>query len=327
VERESPGPARRPDEAEHWSARPAALVALIVLLAAGAGAAWLAGGPVGRQIGVRLLGGLVVSLLIGRFARSRGWLTASGALGAALTGTLVVAGGGVTWGALLILFFLSSSLLSRLRRRRAARLAAAPAKGARRDLGQVLANGGAALLLAVAAPIWPMPLLFAAFVGALAAVTADTWSTEIGALSRRPPRLLTSGRVVPAGANGGVTPLGIGASLAGGLMIGAAALLLTPLAAGLDELAVDPEDRGWLPLLGLVAGLGGSLFDSLLGATVQGVRWCPACRIETEATRHECGAATLPRRGWRWLDNDRVNLLASLAGAVGAVAIWRVVAG
>ena len=137
----------RTREGGRWSARPAALLALVALLVAVAIVAVVAGGPVGRQIGARLLGGLAVSLAIGRVARSRGWLTASGALGAALTGTLVVAGGGATWGALLILFFLSASLLSRLRRRRETRLAAAPAKGARRDLGQVLANGGAALLL------------------------------------------------------------------------------------------------------------------------------------------------------------------------------------
>jgi uncharacterized protein (TIGR00297 family) len=311
-----------PATTERWSDRPAALWLLVGLLGALAAALWPAGAPAGRAVAGRLALGLAAGLVIAWAARRRGWLTAGGALGAVATGALVVAGGGLTWGALLIVFFLSSSLLTRWRRRQKARLAIAAAKGARRDLGQVLANGGVAALLAVAAAAWPSSLVAAAFAGALAAVTADTWSSELGSLSRRPPRLITTGRAVPPGANGGVTRLGTLAGIAGGLLIGSAALLLAPAAAALGEPAVAPDRSGWLPALGLLAGAGGSLVDSLLGATVQGVRWCPACQVETEAARHRCGAATRHERGWPWLDNDRVNLLASLAGATIAAALW-----
>jgi hypothetical protein len=31
---------------------------------------------------------------------------------------------------------------------------------------------------------------------------------------------------------------------------------------------------------------------------------------------------TRPLRGWRWLNNDLVNLWASLAGGLVAVAVW-----
>jgi uncharacterized membrane protein len=67
----------------------------------------------------------------------------------------------------------------------------------------------------------------------------------------------------------------------------------------------------------------GALFDSLLGATVQAMFFCPTCGRETERhPRHSCGTATKHVRGWAWLDNDGVNFAASLAGAIVSLALW-----
>jgi uncharacterized membrane protein len=69
-----------------------------------------------------------------------------------------------------------------------------------------------------------------------------------------------------------------------------------------------------------LAGLWGSLFDSWIGATVQAVYFCAACGKETEHhPTHRCGRPTYLLRGWCWLDNDGVNFLSPLAGAVVAV--------
>jgi uncharacterized membrane protein len=75
-----------------------------------------------------------------------------------------------------------------------------------------------------------------------------------------------------------------------------------------------------------VGGLSGSLFDSLLGATVQQIYYCPVCQKETEKKQHRCGTRTSFLRGWRWLNNDGVNFSASLVGGIVAGIIgWTII--
>ena len=269
-----------------------------------------------------LLGGLALSLAVGVIGYRRGALSGSGVVGALITGTLIFGLGGWEWGVLLIAFFVSSSALSFYRARDKQKLAEKFAKGHRRDLGQALANGGLAALLAVLSKLLPVGgggwegAWFFACAGAMAAVNADTWATELGVLSPNPPRLITTGRRVEVGASGGVTWLGTGASLGGALLIG--------LLGGLI-LRQGWTVAGALLLATTVGGLAGSLFDSLLGATVQAIYWCDACGKETERKLHGCGTQTRPLRGWRWLDNDLVNFIASAVGALVAAGIgWGV---
>jgi uncharacterized protein (TIGR00297 family) len=195
----------------------------------------------------------------------------------------------------LVAFFASSSALSKVGEGRKRTVPLAQAKGAQRDAWQVLANGGVASVCAVAGQ--PRGL-----VGALAAAGADTWATELGLLSHRTPRLITTLRRVPAGTSGGVTPQGLIASVGGALAVGIGYAAL---------------GGGWSILRrSVVSGLGGALIDSLFGATVQAEYWCHHCAQPTEDAMHEpCGSATQLRRGYRWVTNDTVNLLATLSGA------------
>jgi uncharacterized protein (TIGR00297 family) len=274
---------------------------------------------------VQWLIGLLLSTVIVLVAFRRQALTASGAAGAILVGTFTFGFGGWAWGLVLVAFFALSSVLSRYRSADKERIADKFLKGSRRDLGQVLANGGLAAIVSVLYFSHPTPALLAAFLGAMATVNADTWGTEIGVLSPVDPRLITTGRRVPAGTSGGVTWLGTSASILGALFIGLVGYLLLCI----DSTAAgrSPLRLSWIVPAALVSGLVGSLFDSLLGATVQGIYYCAACETETEKQIHGCGLRTNHLRGWRWLNNDVVNFLSSVAGAAVAVAIWGIVAG
>ncbi len=253
----------------------------------------------------------LISLIIAALAYWRGSLSRSGATAALLVGILTFGLGGWNWGILLGIFFVSSSLLSHFKETEKQQAAEKFDKGHRRDFGQVLANGGLGSALAVLSVLAPSPIWFPFFVGVMATVTADTWATELGTLAKKLPRLITTGQVVDVGTSGGISPLGTFVSLAGGLVVGlSAGLLSTDLALGIGA------------TIGAFGGLIGSLFDSLLGATVQQIYYCDICEKDTERKVHKCGHPTRPLRGWSWLNNDLVNLIASGAGGLIAVVLW-----
>ena len=155
-------------------------------------------------------------------------------------------------------------------------------------------------------------ILQAGYVGALATATADTWATELGVFSPQQPRLITTGKPVPVGTSGGVTSLGTGASAAGAFFLGVVFWLLQRCHRAYST----------LPLIAFMSGLLGSLFDSLLGATIQAVYYCPACDKETERQVHSCGTETQLRRGLHWMNNDVVNFLATLVGGLVAMVAY-----
>ena len=262
---------------------------------------------------MQILIGFALGILVGYAAYRLGALDTSGAVSAAFIGGLVFGFGGIPSATLLLIFFISSSLLSRVYSHRKKSLNEKFAKGSRRDYGQVLANGGLAAVLVLVYWLAPDKVeLWIAYAGCMAAVNADTWATELGVLSPSSPRLITNGSVVTKGTSGGVTLVGYLATLAGAGIIGIAAAMFT---------AALPV--GTLILIIILAGLTGATVDSILGATVQGIYYCPSCDKETEShPEHHCGAETMQLRGWRWLNNDLVNLVCSLVGAGTALGGW-----
>lgn len=258
---------------------------------------------------MQILLGLALAAIISLLAWHFHSLSADGAVAATGLGTIVFGLGGWTWAVLLLIFFSSSSALTYAFKSRKRTLVEDYAKGGRRDAGQVLSNGGIAGLFVVlhllyAQATWP----WLGFAAALAAVNADTWATELGVLDRFPPRLITNLRKpVSKGTSGGLSVVGTLAALLGSVVVGAAAA------------AFSTSDQWlWFGLIS-VSGLLGSLLDSLLGATVQAMYFCPTDRKETERyPLHSCGTATIHIRGWRWLNNDWVNLACSLGGVLAA---------
>ena len=258
----------------------------------------------------QLAAGLLLAIFVALAAWRAGALSTSGAWAAAISGGMIFGFGGWRWAVLLLTFFISSSLLSRTFSRRKEKLSEKFSKGSRRDWGQVLANGGlGALLVFVYAwqPDWVW--IWIAYTGAMAAVNADTWATELGVLSKTTPRLITSGKTVEPGTSGGISLTGSLAALGGAALVGLVSFLVYPF--------------GWqLGLAAILGGLAGSFFDSFLGATVQAIYYCPSCQKETERyPLHTCGTTTIWQRGWRWLNNDWVNFACSVIGASAAIII------
>jgi uncharacterized protein (TIGR00297 family) len=255
----------------------------------------------------RWLVGLALSASIGYIGWKRQSLTGSGVVGAIVSGTVITGAGGYVQSALLVAFFSSSSALSRLPSTQATKsIDAIAQKDGRRDLWQAFANGGIPTALALGSD----SSANGAVLGALSAVTGDTWATEIGARYGTCPRSITSLRPVATGESGGITAVGLLASVAGGLFISGVAVG----ARTLDR--AFPRSIPVLAAIGAAAGILGSVVDSFVGATLQERRWCESCRRTTERTIHSCGQPTRIIGGIPGLTNDGVNVICSLTGGI-----------
>lgn len=260
------------------------------------------------MIVTRILAGALLAVTIVTLARRARALSSGGAVAAAVMGTVAVAAGW-SWAALLITYFVISSAISRLgRRQKLDRTAGVVGKAGPRDARQVFANGLPFLVGAVATAIggaqWPWMAIAA---GSLAASAADTWATEIGTLVGHTPRSILTLQPVRIGESGGMTLAGTVASVGGSLFVAGTTLVC-----------------GWphglfLPVF--AGGIVGSIVDSLAGATAQRRSWCDACGQRTEMRVHTCGTATRHTGGLSWLENDGVNLLATVTGALTAVVL------
>ncbi len=254
---------------------------------------------------MQLLIGFILAIIIAVLAYRAHSLDQSGAVAATVVGTVVFGLGGWQWAILLLIFFITSSALSRLFKKRKQDLDEKFSKGHERDAGQVFGNGGLATVFVLVHFLIPESSVgWIGFAAALAAVNADTWATELGVLNPTPPRMITDPRRrVEKGTSGGVSLFGTFASLLGSAIIAFPAALF----------AAD-----WsLFLLITFSGLAGSLFDSLLGATVQAMYYCPTDKKETEKhPLHTCGTETVHIRGWKWLDNDWVNFACGAFGTL-----------
>lgn len=255
---------------------------------------------------IQLTLGLTMAAFIAILTFYLHFISASGAVGTFLLGTVVFGVGGWKFSLPILTFFILSSLLSRLGKTEKKKLAQTFQKSSRRDIGQVLANGGLAGLIVLIWNFHQSDIWFALYLGALGSVTADTWATEIGFFSKKIPRLILNFNPVPPGTSGGLTALGSAAAVVGAATIAAAGWLSSP----------DSRAPGLLFLLVVVAGLFACMFDSLLGATIQAQFQCPQCQKITEKTVHCQNVQTDHISGCLLIENDLVNFLASIFGVL-----------
>jgi uncharacterized protein (TIGR00297 family) len=264
---------------------------------------------------MQIVSGFILASIVAYGAYRAHSLNRSGAVAATVVGTFIFGLGGWQWAILLLTIFITSSGLSHLFKKRKQGLSEKFSKGNERDAGQVFGNGGLATFFAALHAFYPESILpWIGFAASLAAVNADTWATELGVLNPTPPRLITDPRKrVEKGTSGGISLWGTVASLLGSAVIALPAILLSPTGA----LNI------YYFLLLTAAGLAGSLFDSLLGATVQAMYYCPRDKKETEKhPLHTCGTETVHLRGWKWLDNDWVNFACGAFGVLLALLMF-----
>lgn len=107
------------------------------------------------------------------------------------------------------------------------------------------------------------------FKGSFACCNGDTWASELGSvLGRTQPFLITTRKSVPRGTNGGITIIGLIMSFLGGIVVGLT-YYVTVLYC-IDSKTLLMSSPQWpIIIFGGIAGLFGSIIDSLIGATLQ----------------------------------------------------------
>lgn len=121
---------------------------------------------------------------------------------------------------------------------------------------------------------------------------------------------------MPPGTNGGVSVTGLLASALGGLLMGVVYSVAAFAAGALG--GTPPPAYGAALAMGLFAGLGGSLLDSLLGATVQYSGLDPATgKVYNRPVK---GKALVQIAGSDRISNGTVNFISATLTALIAMA-------
>ncbi|MGA8943334.1 MAG: DUF92 domain-containing protein [Thermoactinomyces sp.] len=229
-------------------------------------------------------------------------LDISGSLLSLLIGTVIIFAKGLEFLTVLLAFFISSTLLTKYRSSFKKQLEEdLYEKTGTRDWQQVLANGAMGMVCAFLYWLYPSEELTFAYYASFAAANADTWASEIGVLSKKPPISIIHFRRVERGISGGVSLRGLVASVLGACLIGLLYGFFTS----------DWHGTLLLTLIGFAA----SLLDSVLGAVFQPLYFNRQKGILTEKAR-EADKMNEKVKGISWFDNDVVNLVCSVTASV-----------
>ncbi|MDR0222186.1 MAG: DUF92 domain-containing protein [Oscillospiraceae bacterium] len=253
---------------------------------------------------IEYIAGGLLSAITAVIAVKKKKLTFNAGLVATVAGALTyVWGGGETWAAL-IAFFISAAITARFKER-----VDPESANQARKVSQVLANGFPAVLFAAIYYFTDDTLFRLSSVSVVACAAADTWSSDIGVLSKRKTVSILTFKQIEAGQSGGISPLGcvscvLGASFVAGIYVAAFFFKnggKTPLAFSFAAV--------------VLCGAIGSFADSALGAGVQAKYRC-----RNKITENRAEDAKLVS-GFRIIDNDAVNLLSGfIAGGISVAA-------
>jgi uncharacterized protein (TIGR00297 family) len=236
-------------------------------------------------------------------------LSLSGAIAAFVVGVAIFIGFGLGGLILLGLFFGTSSFWSYYKAQQKQLMEDKLEKGSRRDWGQVAANGGVAAFISIVYYCTNDWVWVVAFVTSIASATGDTWSSEIGPLSKHSPYSVKSFSKVEPGTSGAVSLLGSFSALLGVGFITVFGFIIFSLSFK-------------MALIIFIFGIVGNFIDTYLGAYFQLNYQCVKCNYETEKPFH-CGTPAKKINGIPFINNDIVNLISSLMAPMLAILIFQ----
>lgn len=302
----------------------------------------------------RASGSVTLGFLLASIGYKKKSLDLSGAVSASLVGVLTIFSG-VRYGLTLAFFFFSGSAVTKVQSEVKKQVDEHFKEGGGlRDFVQVMANGLVPTMLAAAslyslgglsfianttgagafaeaiissggsnssmnnATTKVASTLAVAFLSYFSCCGGDTFASELGVLSKSKPRLITTfcRKEVEPGTNGGVSLLGVVASIFGGLVAASGWALGAYITSGVRTEIL------YALIIGAFGGFFGSFVDSVLGATVQYSGYCR----ERKKVVSKPGPTVTKISGLEILSNSGVNVLSAsfIAVAFGALYYYRI---
>jgi uncharacterized protein (TIGR00297 family) len=247
---------------------------------------------------------IILSPFIIAFSLSKKALTRGGVASAIVLDLVVSIAFGNAGFVVLCAFFIGAVIVDKIKKRikKQGRNADNTDEDCRNYI-QVLANGLAAFLSAIAYMITKNPLFVIPFVASLAEAFSDTVASGIGALSSSVYDPFKRCKC-DNGISGGMSLEGTFASLVGACLISYIAYLMGFTGYGVREFFIVS-----------VSAFLGAIFDSFLGSVFQVKYRCRICNKITEREVH-CDVVGIKHSGFPFIDNDVVNIISCATAAI-----------
>ena len=167
-----------------------------------------------------------------------------------------------------------------------------------RSAKQILANGAIALLATVLFVITENREFLILFAVGVGETFVDSIASDIGVLSKKIPRDICTWKQITPGLSGGISSLGIVASIIATILFGVLSYVCIRTSVG-ESLII------------MVFSFLGSIIDSLIGSRLQVKYQCTICNGFTEKKNH-CDIQTKYISGIKLMDNCAVNFHSNL---------------